>query len=148
MSQVIIRAMYSFNLCLENGFHQARPARWHYLYKKLCLQSLQFTLSCVFSYRMSTKIFLFYKLFFTNLTLIKKFLEFLQPQKQPPEVFHKKTFLKNFVIFTGKHLCWGLPFIKVADLQAPVLKKSFQHRYFLVYIRKFIRTHILKNNCE
>ena len=79
MSQVIIRAMYSFNLCLENGFHQARPARWHYLYKKLCLQSLQFTLSCVFSYRMSTKIFLFYKLFFTNLTLIKKLLEILQP---------------------------------------------------------------------
>ena len=29
------------------------------------------------------------------------------------EVFHKKAILKNFVIFTGKHLCWGLFFTKV-----------------------------------
>ena len=27
-----------------------------------------------------------------------------QPQKQPPEVFHKKDVLKNFAKLTGKHL--------------------------------------------
>ena len=28
-------------------------------------------------------------------------------QKQPPEVFCKKSVLKNFVNFIGKHLCWS-----------------------------------------
>ena len=28
--------------------------------------------------------------------------------KQPPEVFYKKAALKNFKLFTGKHLCWSL----------------------------------------
>ena len=28
--------------------------------------------------------------------------------KQPPEVFYKKAVLKNFAIFTGKHLSWNL----------------------------------------
>ena len=47
------------------------------------------------------------------------------------EVFHKKAILKNFVIFTGKHLCWGLFFIKVAGLQASnCIIKGLQHRYF------------------
>ena len=36
--------------------------------------------------------------------------------KQPP-VFYKKAALKNFAIFTRKHLCWRLFFNKVADLQ-------------------------------
>ena len=29
-------------------------------------------------------------------------------QMQPPEVLYKKTVLKNFAIFTGKHLCRSL----------------------------------------
>ena len=29
-------------------------------------------------------------------------------QKQPPQVFYKKGVLKNFVKFTGKHLCQSL----------------------------------------
>ena len=29
-------------------------------------------------------------------------------QKQPPEVFYKNIVLKNFAIFTAKHLCPGL----------------------------------------
>ena len=32
-------------------------------------------------------------------------------------MFHKKAILKNFVTFTGKCLCWGFFFIKVAGLQ-------------------------------
>ena len=31
-------------------------------------------------------------------------------EKQPPEVFYKEDVLKNFAIFTGKHLCWS-PFL-------------------------------------
>ena len=34
-------------------------------------------------------------------------------QKQTPKVFYKKRFLKNFAIFTGKHLCWSLFLIKL-----------------------------------
>ena len=26
-------------------------------------------------------------------------------KKQPPEIFYKNAFLKNFTIFSGKHLC-------------------------------------------
>ena len=35
-------------------------------------------------------------------------------QKQPPEVFFKKVVLRNFLKFTGKHLCQNLYFNKVA----------------------------------
>ena len=34
-------------------------------------------------------------------------------QKQPPEVFYKEAVLKNFAIFTAKHLCWSLFLIKL-----------------------------------
>ena len=37
-------------------------------------------------------------------------------QKQPLEVFCKKSVLKNFTKFTGKHLRWSLFFNKVAGL--------------------------------
>ena len=33
-------------------------------------------------------------------------------RNQPPKVFHKKVVLKNFAVFTGKHLCWSLFLIK------------------------------------
>ena len=41
-------------------------------------------------------------------------------------MFYKTAILKNFVIFTGKHLCWGLLFIKVATFRSlTVLKRDF-----------------------
>ena len=49
----------------------------------------------------------------------------------------KKVDLKNFTIFIGKHLCWGL-----------FLVKLFQHRCFPVNIARFLKTLILKNICE
>ena len=56
----------------------------------------------------------------------------------------KKTILKHFVIFTGKHLCRGLFFNKDAGHQAcNFIKKRPQHRYFLANIGKFIRRPIL-----
>ena len=36
-------------------------------------------------------------------------------QKQPPELLVRKGDLRNFTKFTGKHLCQGLFFNKVAD---------------------------------
>ena len=47
--------------------------------------------------------------------------------------------LKNFAIFTGKHLCLSL-FNKVF-----LIKKRLQHKCFPVNIVKFLRTPILKN---
>ena len=55
-------------------------------------------------------------------------------QKQPPDVFCKKAALKNFAIFTGKHLCWSLFLIK---LQA-----------FRCFSMNIAKTSILRNICE
>ena len=58
-------------------------------------------------------------------------------QKQPPLAFYKKTVLKNFAMFTRKHLCRSLFF--------NFFKKRLQHRCFTV--AKSLRTSILKNIC-
>ena len=68
----------------------------------------------------------------------------LKQQKQPPEVFRKKGVLKNFAIFTRKHLCWSL----FGVFGVNFIKKRLQHRYFPVNITKFLRTPILKNIWE
>ena len=53
-------------------------------------------------------------------------------------MFHKKAVLKNFAIFTGKHLCWNLFFNKNAGLQGPsFIKKRLEHRCFLRTLRNF-----------
>ena len=70
-------------------------------------------------------------------------------QKQPPEVFWKKSVLKNFVNFTGKHLCGSLFLINLqAFSPASLLKKRLQHRCFPVKFVKLLRTPISKNICE
>ena len=79
-----------------------------------------------------------------------------------PEVFCKKGVLKNFAIFTGKHLCWSLFLIKlqawkirnvhrkasvlvslfnkIAGLKASsFFKKRLQHSCFSVNIAKLLR---------
>ena len=49
--------------------------------------------------------------------------------------------LKNFPIFTGKHLCWSLFFNKVAGLRPRILlKKRLQHSCFPLNFAKFLRT--------
>ena len=60
---------------------------------------------------------------------------FLKQQKQPPEVLRKKNVLKNFAIFTRKHLCWRLFGIFGVDF----IKKRLQDRYFPVNITKFLQ---------
>ena len=67
--------------------------------------------------------------------------DFLKQQKQPPEVSCKKSVLKNFVIFTGKYLCWSFFLVKLT----PKTSKRLQHRCFLVNIAKVLRTFLLQN---
>ena len=52
-----------------------------------------------------------------------------------PEMFCKKGVLRNFVQFTGKHLCQSLFFNKFAGLRpAILLKKRLLHRCFPVNV--------------
>ena len=51
--------------------------------------------------------------------------------------------LKNFVIFTGKHLCWSLSFIKLQACK--FIEKRLQHWCFPLHVKKFLRTPILKS---
>ena len=60
----------------------------------------------------------------------------------------KKAVLKNFAIFTEKHLSWCLFLYKYANLQSwNFIGKRLQHRCFPVNIAKFLRTPVLKNIC-
>ena len=54
-------------------------------------------------------------------------------RSRPPEVFSKKGVLKNFAVFTGKHLCWNL----FADLQVYNLKRDSNADVFLWILRNF-----------
>ena len=54
-----------------------------------------------------------------------------------PEVFCKKDVFRNFTKFTGKHLCQGAFFNKVA---AATLLKKIWHRCFPVNFVKFLKT--------
>ena len=60
------------------------------------------------------------------------------------KVFRKKGVLKNFAIFTRKHLCWS-PF---GVFGVNFVKERLQHIYFPVNITKFLRVPILKNIWE
>ena len=57
-------------------------------------------------------------------------------QKQPPEVFCKKTVLRNFTKFTGKYLCLG---------PANLFKKETLAQVFSCEFAKFVRTPFLQN---
>ena len=55
----------------------------------------------------------------------------------------KKGVLRNFAKFTGKHLCQGLFFNKVAGLwAATLLKKILWHSCFPVNFAKFLRPYL------
>ena len=57
-----------------------------------------------------------------------------------PEVFFKKSVLRNFAKFTRKHLCQRLFFNKVAGLwPATILKKRLWYRCFPVNFVNFLR---------
>ena len=58
------------------------------------------------------------------------------------QIFFKKAALKNFAIFTAKHLCWSL--LQVCNF----MKKRLQISRFFVNNSKFFRTPFWKNICE
>ena len=58
---------------------------------------------------------------------------------QKTHVLVKIVVLKNFSIFTGKHLCWSL-FLMKSHRPVTLLKERFQHMCFLVNMVKFSRT--------
>ena len=61
-----------------------------------------------------------------------------------PDVFRKKSVLRNFTNFTGEHLCQGLFFSKVAGLRSAILlKRRPWRRCFPVNFAKFLRTSFL-----
>ena len=62
-------------------------------------------------------------------------------RRSHPEVFRKKSVLKNFAKFSGKHLCQSLFFNEVAGLRpAILLKNRLWHRCFPVNFAKFLKT--------
>ena len=68
----------------------------------------------------------------------------LREKSRRSEVFSKKVVLRNFVKFTGKHLCQFLFLNKVVDMRpATLLKKRLWHRCFPVNFTKFLRTPLL-----
>ena len=61
----------------------------------------------------------------------------------------KKAVLKNFAIFTEKHLRWSFFLNKNADLQPwNFIKKRLKHRFFPVNITKILRAPVLENICQ
>ena len=60
--------------------------------------------------------------------------------------FVKKGVLRNFTIFTGKHLCHRFFFNKVHARPSTLLKKSLWYRSFTVNFTKSLRTPFLKNS--
>ena len=63
-----------------------------------------------------------------------------------PQVLCKKGVLRNFANFTGKHLCQGLFFNKVAGLRPSTLwKKRLWHSCFPVNVANFLRTPFIKD---
>ena len=61
------------------------------------------------------------------------------------DVFCEKDVLRNFIKFTGKHLCQSLFFNKVANLRPATYQKRDWHRCFPVNFAKFHRTPFLQN---
>ena len=54
--------------------------------------------------------------------------------------------LKNFVIFTGKHLCWSLFLIKLQVCK--FIEKRLRRQCFPLHVRKLLRTPILKSTAN
>ena len=71
---------------------------------------------------------------------------FMKLTEQPPKVFYKKAVFKNFAVFTGKYLCWGLFLIKLPAFRSATLLERDSNTG--VFPGKFLRKYILKNSSE
>ena len=90
--------------------------------------------------------YLFYNLLFTSIWAMNLFYDkiiFYRSSHQSCSM--KKGALVNFTKFTGKHLCQGLFFNKLAGMKAAtLLKKKLRHRCFPANFAKFLRTAYLQ----
>ena len=59
--------------------------------------------------------------------------KFLNAKSSCSQMFFKIGFLKNFTIYTGKHLCWSLFLLKVFLLFSEYCK-SFKNRFNIEYL--------------
>ena len=62
-----------------------------------------------------------------------------QGRSSRPEVFYKKSVLRNFAKFTEKHLCQSLFFNTVWVRRSTLFKKRLWHSCFPVNFAKFLR---------
>ena len=77
--------------------------------------------------------------FLASLPLWGSESSFRKIQKQPPRVSFLKAVIKNFAIFTGKHLCWSLLLIKT-----PTQVFSYEYcKIFKNYFKKHLRLKIV-----
>ena len=63
-----------------------------------------------------------------NYLTVHSVLHFPKLRSSHPNVFCTKGVLRNFPKFTGKYLCRGLFFNKVADLRPKISNNTFSYR--------------------
>ena len=87
--------------------------------------------------------------YFQQVWFIEAVLPKVMDRSSRPEIFYKKSVLRNFTKFTGKHLYQRLFFNKVAGLRpANLLKKSHWHRCLPFNFAKFLRTPFFKEHLQ
>ena len=60
-------------------------------------------------------------------------------------MFFKIVVVRNFTIFTGKHLCWSHLCLSLTLKACNFIKKRLQHKCFPVNIVKFLRTFLIEH---
>ena len=83
------------------------------------------------------------------LLLLMSFAHVAKPSNSCSQIFFKTAVLKNFLMYTGKYLCWSRILIKFRYWRPAFLfKKSLQHRCFYVKIAKFLKTAFSYKTCS
>ena len=88
--------------------------------------------------------FRFFFFFWENVHFIRCLLYFFinvgKRLKSRSQTFFKTGALKNFAIFTGKHLCWNLFLIKLQDWKYNTV---FSYEYCKIFENSFFMDHLL-----
>ena len=111
-----------------------------YPFHEIKLNVMKYTLNCVHEivwkkyFSVSSPLWILLYKYFSSWEILRNFSIIFRSSHQRCSI--KKAILKRFVIFTGKHLCRGLFFLKVAGHQScNFIKKRLQCRYYLADIR-------------
>ena len=140
-------SMFQFKILHNSLLYNKTVFNFIEVSSPLCLfcKSHEETVNLYYGYLILQQLWNQLKLYFRLILLLLlslrrvQFSDFLRSSR--PEVFCKKSVLRNFTKFTGKHLCQGLFFNKVAGLRAAtLLKKRLWHRCFAENFGKYLRT--------